>query len=503
MNASHPQPPLSEAEQQTALNQAISLYQLGKYREARAALQALVARHAANVTAWNVLGYLNRDIGETAVAAAAFDKALALSPGDPTAVKGRARMAFERSESDVRQRYAAAFALSPGDPRLMLELTEARLGEGDVRAVAEMAQWVERLPGWTEGQIALARMRWETERDEHFADHVRRLLREQPGRVDLWKELIVLLAGCGLFEAAANAARDAQRAVGGDGELALMEAVTAGQACDVARADAAWRRIPPGVPGRAVHQSVHFVRKGELEQARAAIDEALAADPGEIGSWAVAELIYRKLGHERSAWLSGQDGLVQTFDLSFDPGRFEAIKALLRELHRRSPQMVGQSVREGTQTRGRLFDRTEPELAELRRVLESAIADYLAALPPAEPGHPLLRHRQAQMTIIGSWSVRLTGSGYHVSHMHPQGLISSACYFEVPDICAVSDEGHLELGVPSPDMMLDLAPLHVFAPKPGRLVLFPSYLHHGTRPFSAGERLSVAFDVNRHPAPPE
>ena len=32
-------------------------------------------------------------------------------------------------------------------------------------------------------------------------------------------------------------------------------------------------------------------------------------------------------------------------------------------------------------------------------------------------------------------------------------------------------------------------------PKVGRLVLFPSTLHHGTSPFPAGERISVAFDV--------
>jgi hypothetical protein len=30
---------------------------------------------------------------------------------------------------------------------------------------------------------------------------------------------------------------------------------------------------------------------------------------------------------------------------------------------------------------------------------------------------------------------------------------------------------------------------------PGRMALFPSYLFHGTRPFSEGERLTVAFDV--------
>lgn len=28
-----------------------------------------------------------------------------------------------------------------------------------------------------------------------------------------------------------------------------------------------------------------------------------------------------------------------------------------------------------------------------------------------------------------------------------------------------------------------------------RLVLFPSYMFHGTRPFGKGERLTVAFDV--------
>jgi outer membrane receptor protein involved in Fe transport len=40
-----------------------------------------------------------------------------------------------------------------------------------------------------------------------------------------------------------------------------------------------------------------------------------------------------------------------------------------------------------------------------------------------------------------------------------------------------------------------LPPLATFEPKPGRLVLFPSFLFHGTRPFKGGERLTVAFDL--------
>ncbi|HEV2043240.1 MAG TPA: putative 2OG-Fe(II) oxygenase [Sphingomicrobium sp.] len=43
---------------------------------------------------------------------------------------------------------------------------------------------------------------------------------------------------------------------------------------------------------------------------------------------------------------------------------------------------------------------------------------------------------------------------------------------------------------------LDLDARRVVEPRPGRLVLFPSYLWHGTIPFAAGagDRLTAAFD---------
>ena len=56
-------------------------------------------------------------------------------------------------------------------------------------------------------------------------------------------------------------------------------------------------------------------------------------------------------------------------------------------------------------------------------------------------------------------------------------------------------EGWLEIGRPPPELKVDLPPLRLEEPRPGKLVLFPSYVFHGTRPFGAGERLTVAFDV--------
>ena len=89
------------------------------------------------------------------------------------------------------------------------------------------------------------------------------------------------------------------------------------------------------------------------------------------------------------------------------------------------------------------------------------------------------------------------GQGRHVNHVHPAGWISSAFYVALPDeIDAEGPAGWLTLGEAG-ELGLDLPPIRLVQPRPGRLVLFPSTLWHGTRPFEAGERLTVAFDVAR------
>src|SRR3546814_1447359 len=119
------------------------------------------------------------------------------------------------------------------------------------------------------------------------------------------------------------------------------------------------------------------------------------------------------------------------------------------------------------------------------------------ALPAVESDHPLLQARDRSFKFAGSWSVRLTGSGFHVSHIHPQGLVSSAFYVSLPSDLGsgASKNGWLEIGGPPAELDLKLSPLATIEPRPGRLALFPSYLYHGTRPLETGERLTIAFDL--------
>ena len=476
-------------------NRAILLERLGRRDEARRAFRALLDMQPGDARYWNGLALVEKEGGDLAAAAAAYDQALSAAPGDRLATIGRARVALEREEADTIDRYRTARRLAPDDPELALDEAEARLGRGDRAALDELADVARSAPDWTHGQIALARMRWEQGERSGFADHVEALLKAEPKRARLWSDYIQLLAGCGEPARAADAARNAHRALPDDASLLLVEATHAGKAGQIERAEALFAKLAPGLAGRNIHESVHRIRRGELDRALPLVEAALGEEPWNYAAWGIAEILYRKMGHPRWEWLSGQPGLVSVSSLPLDPEEFRAADALLERLHQNTVETIGQSVHGGTQTRWQLFDRTEPEIARLRGAIDRALTDHVANLPARDETHPLLRHRERKVAICASWSVRFLDAGYHVPHYHPKGLISSACYVRVPSVAAPSHDGWLEIGRPPADFLLDLEPIHLIEPKPARLVLFPSYLFHGTRSFSVGERVSVAFDV--------
>jgi hypothetical protein len=93
--------------------------------------------------------------------------------------------------------------------------------------------------------------------------------------------------------------------------------------------------------------------------------------------------------------------------------------------------------------------------------------------------------------------VRLTSQGFHISHIHPSGWLSSAFYVALPDeIGEGNTAGALLFGVPDASLGIDLPPRRVVTPRVGRLAIFPSYFWHGTAAFhSDAVRMTVAFDA--------
>lgn len=173
------------------------------------------------------------------------------------------------------------------------------------------------------------------------------------------------------------------------------------------------------------------------------------------------------------------------------------VKRSLERLHNpHGHPLLFQSLRHGTETTGDLTRHADPVIQALFRAFEAPIRDYLAHI--GNGSDPLRRRNHGTYRYNGGWSVRLRSAGYHTSHVHPRGWISSAFYVDLPDgmANASTPDGCLAFGQPS---ILTTPPLHaqhVVRPEAGRLVLFPSYVWHGTVPFHSEQtRLTVAFDV--------
>jgi putative 2-oxoglutarate-Fe(II)-dependent oxygenase superfamily protein len=169
----------------------------------------------------------------------------------------------------------------------------------------------------------------------------------------------------------------------------------------------------------------------------------------------------------------------------------------LNRLH--EPQghaLLFQSLRHGTETTEDLSRSTDPVIRALFSAFAAPLKRYLEHI--GDGSDPLRRRARGRWRFNGSWSVRLRTSGFHTNHVHPRGWISSACYIELPD--GMSDdngqEGILVFGEPGIMTSPALSAEHSIRPSPGLLVLFPSYLWHGTVPFSGNQaRLTVAFDA--------
>lgn len=478
------------------INRAIALQALGCTAEAYAALDAPTPTLAGLPRFWSVRGTAARELGRHDDAALAYDRLLGLEPTHARGLHGRARVALERGEADMCARFEQAIAHNRADATAFLGYAQALDYAGrsvEARQTAEML--VERLPAWVDALEFLAALRWAAGERDDFTNHYERAVQTAPTDPAPWLSWCRILAGVDRHgEAAAVAARGS--AVNpGSAVLALAAASSTSEAGELDRAEALFARLSLDGPDRWLQEARHRLRQRAPARAEPLLAAVIAQAGDHVGAWALRDLAWRMMEDSRSRWLHGQQGLVAQRPLNLEAETRAAIVSLLSQLHDGSAMPVGQSVRDGSQTRGGLFQRMEPELRQLRDAVVAVIADHRAELPAADPDHPLLRHRDDNWSLKGSWSIRVRGGGHHTEHVHPLGILSSAAHLVLPTDIGRAGAGCLELGRSPPDLGIGLEPIATIMPVPWTCVLFPSTLYHGTRPFTAGERLTVAFDI--------
>jgi tetratricopeptide (TPR) repeat protein len=219
--------------------------------------------------------------------------------------------------------------------------------------------------------------------------------------------------------------------------------------------------------------------------------------------WLTYEATAARLkGEPRYEELFDYERFVLGFDLE-PPAGYATIEAfheelvpILYERHGFEMHPLDQSLRFGSQTPRSLLSDPNPVVGALIEALRKSIEVYRQAVG-FDAAHPFLERNRGKSHIVGCWSVKLRSGGFHVNHIHPEGWLSSAYYVEVPKNVSASNSksGWIKFGEPRMPT-LGAGPAHYERPREGRLVLFPSYMWHGTVPFEADEpRMTVAFDV--------
>lgn len=446
-----------------------------------------------------------RSAGDLTTAAEALDGVLKAAPRHPIPLRLRARVALERGEADALARFDRALRADPGNADLHLGKAQALELAGDAKGARIVAEQIAaQAPGFI-AAVSFVSSLYLAAGEDDFTAPFATAAKKAPQDPNILAAWVDALAGIDRFDGAANVAARARAAFPAEPHFALLEAINAGSAGEWDRAEAIYSELAVESLQRWLAEARHRLRATDPETAQSAIDRGFAIAPHDVAAWALQGLVWRlrdtKEAATRARWLHEQAGLVQMRKLDADESLIERVRARLGALHQKAGMPLSQSLRGGSQTRGVLLERPEPILRDLRDAIERTLAAYRSELASPDPQHPLLRARDAEWRLAGSWSVRLTGGGdHHAPHIHPAGLLSSALYVTVPTAAqSAQKQGWLEIGRPPADLCLDLEPLATIQPEEGHLALFPSTIYHGTTAFSGApqdqERLSVAFDV--------
>jgi len=485
----------------------LTLDQLGRAREAEIHCNTLLEGDRSSPDAWALLGFVLGSQDRLSEAENAYRQALTLAPGNP-AVQRRLGTLLARQERVEEALVTLDRARALGARGFELEFTRGRvltqLGRLE-EAERAFAAATNARPRNAEAQLDLARVR-QALGEADFTRSLAAVVREAPQDVRLQEVLTGLLLRASRGDVAEQLLREQLRVASAPVpylRFMLSQVLREAQRLPEAETEAleAAAALPDDPP--VVENLVSILlSRGRPEEALAFVRPQRARSPL-AQSWIAHEATAaRLLGQPAYRELYDYQRFVRVYELQ-PPAPFSSMAqlnaALEQALMRRQRphlQPLRASLRNGQQTIRNLVTDPEPAIRALMRAFEEPLRAYLAALGTA-PDHPLSARNNGAAQLKNSWSARLNRGGFHVNHFHDSGWISSAYYVQVPE--EAGDEGlksgWLKLGeprYPTPEAGVGC----YVQPRPGQLVLFPSYMWHGTTPIHGPQpRTSLSFDA--------
>ena len=484
---------------------AQTLVDLGRWAEAEAQCRVLLGRDSNDAETWETLALALTPQGRRGEAEHAHRRAIALKPDYAVAHHNLGELLVTLERPDAMDALERARNLGADGYEVAYNFGRAAVDAGDLeRAETEFARAVELQPLNPEAHRALASLRF-MRGDPAFVRSLSTAVRAHRDQLPLQIVLAELLWHSGELPGAETLLRDALTRNATD---ATVRSTLARVLLDQGRLDEAEAEALEAAslrsdgPAAALHLVTVLIARGRPAEARPFIAAQLQRDPLAPAWLAFESTAARMLGEERHRALCDYERFVRAFDLPPPPGfgtiaEFNAaLAAVLEDRHRFKRQPLDRTLRNGTQTSRSLLSDPEPVVQAALAAFQTAVLEYRAGLE-VPPEHPLARIRDGAVGFAGAWSVRLERAGFQVNHHRSGGLVSAVYDVVVPE--DVRDPalklGWLKFGEPRYPPP-GVGPEYFVEPRAGRLVLFPSYLWHGTNPiYSHTPRLSIAFDA--------
>lgn len=494
---------------------ASTAHAAGEHGRAMAAARGALTFQPDSVATWQLLGNAARSVEDLETAERAYAKVTELDRANVPAQVGIADVRRRAGRPDRAILSIEQAILRHGPiPALVDALSGALLDAGDPETAIAMAERVTiGAPDYVPGLVTLANLLW-----EYGGNRVgeraplalfRNAIADRPNDTALRVAFARFLSATD----APGAALEQIRWVRSQADapwLRLMEAQALDQHGDTRAARVLHDELHRGPTGSSPAClnafAWHLLQTGDPDAAREMALAVTRVDRRNQEAWSYLATAYRLLDDPREFWLCDYERLIGVVDVAPPPAFSDqadflaALAAALDPLHRARHEPMQQSLRGGSQTPGRLFGRPDPVIEAARQSLLRAVEGWIATLPD-DRDHPFLGCKRPRVRIGGSWSVKLWSSGKHANHTHSMGWMSSAFYVSLPPSVRTptSDArpaGAIQFGQPPEELGLGLPPRRMVRPEIGKLVLFPSYMWHGTVPFQdAAPRMTIAFDM--------
>jgi tetratricopeptide (TPR) repeat protein len=491
-----------------AYNLGNARLRLGDFAGAISALEHAAQCGHPSAPVHEALGLALHKSGRYALALAAFDRAIKDGPKRAGVYHNRSLtlQALGRvAEAEDNLRTAVSMAPQVAESAFALGNFLRNAGR-PLDALPYLRRAVELEPGYLLAHQVLNETLWQAGQGESYLASYPAAIYSKPNdrglRLAYGQQLLRTLRPAeALTEFETALAMDAQSPVALDGKAQALAALGRFEAANDAAGRAA--QLAPQDPAIQGRKGELLLRSQRFGEAIDALRHAISVRPLDQENLARLSTAYRCAGEAQAHLAFADPESLAVVSQLEPPEGFKDIESFnraladqLRTLHTAKQHPTDQTLRGGTQTLGSLFAQQDPLIQQLKAQLEKAIARVIGDMPDRS-AHPFYQRKSPAFRFAGSWSVLLKTQGFHTNHIHPAGWISSAYYINLPEeVEGAGHEGWFKIGETNPDT-LPLLPVERWVkPQSGSLVLFPSYMWHGTQAFArSAERLTVAFDV--------